>query len=636
MPPRKSTRVVKKTKKVQDDDSDYASEAELAEEQEEEEEDDDFDEETGPSKKKPKSKTTAKKKKSSSASGAANKGSKKKTRSRLEVFNKMPLDVLIEIMRQVDLKTLLAMSRTCSIFRQVLHSEGGKSAWRSARHNTGIRDLKRNDLTEWELAQLLFDGTCVDCGKTRAVTVDYALGVRGCANCMRAKSKRREMLNESSYHKLAFDVVPSSLWSPYFDATPMEFFWIPTLRRVTEYLNSLKDKPEELKAFVKSRKHIKKQARDDKRMLEQWERTHKNAEKEAKEDKRTVRFDNIKERLRLEGYDEQDLASRNLAVHPDVNNARELTDNVWKRIKPILTKLLDEERNLRLANEALQRQKARAFALKYFYQQIETSLPPSSTSNLRTFYPPFANFLSLPSVKPLYVPEGYVPTPEDLASAKPQILVEIQQFSAQLQDAFLSNLLSAYTSLDPQFDVKSLSTTSCTSAIQCPSGRWCKTYSTFPSILDHARLCCGDTSVITQDSLSTSPLQIQIIRQMIEAVNSAPDSSSQEGERGGKLSENSSVAELYALGNNFECQSCEFKKGQTSAAIGVATWSSAHKTKELNWSTLLTHIKSQHTEGGVSIKFTTPVIEPADPQSLKKEDDDGGEIEGGGFIRAEE
>lgn len=248
--------------------------------------------------------------------------------------------------------------------------------------------------------------------------------------------------------------------------------------------------------------------------------------------------------------------------------------------------LLDEERARRLANEALQRQKARAFALKFFYQQIETSLPPASTSDLRTFYPPFANFLSLPSVQPLYVPEGYVPTPEDLASAKPQILVEIQSFSKELQDAFLSNLLSAYIVLDPQFDVNSLSTTSCTSAVQCPSGRWCKTYSTFPAILEHARLCCGDNTVITQDSLSTSPLQIQTIRQIIETVNNTSHSNLQGG-GGGKLSENSSIAELYALGNSFECQTCEFKKGQASSAIGVATWSLAHKTDELNWSTLV-------------------------------------------------
>jgi hypothetical protein len=244
--------------------------------------------------------------------------------------------------------------------------------------------------------------------------------------------------------------------------------------------------------------------------------------------------------------------------------------------------MLDEERSRRLANEALQRQRARAFALKFFYQQIETSLPPSSTSDLRTYYPPFANFLSLPSVQPLYLPEHYVPTAEDLAAAKPQILAEIQQFSLELQKAFHSNLLSAYTSLDPDFNHNDLNPTSCLSAIKCPSGSYCQTYSTFPSILEHARLCCGDSRVITQDSLSTTPLQIKTLRQILEAVN-------QEEEVGKKLNENSSVTELYALGNSFACETCEVKKGQTGGAIGVATWAPAqvYKTKEISWVVLV-------------------------------------------------
>lgn len=126
--------------------------------------------------------------------------------------------------------------------------------------------------------------------------------------------------------------------------------------------------------------------------------------------------------------------------------------------------------------------------------------------------------------------------------------------------------------------------TSCLSAIKCPSGSWCSTFSTFPSILEHARLCCGETRVITQDALTTSPLQIKTIRQIIEAVNSNENlNENLKEEEKKKLSESTTITELYALGNTFECNTCEFKKGQNSAAIGVATWSNAYKTKELNW-----------------------------------------------------
>jgi len=62
------------------------------------------------------------------------------------------------------------------------------------------------------------------------------------------------------------------------------------LTRVTNHLNSLKDKPEELKAFIKSRKNIQQQARADKTMIEAHVRTSKMVDINAKEDKKLTRF----------------------------------------------------------------------------------------------------------------------------------------------------------------------------------------------------------------------------------------------------------------------------------------------------------------------------------------------------------
>lgn len=64
-------------------------------------------------------------------------------------------------MSALDTKSLLAMSRTCSAFRSLLHSSQGTSCWKAARRNTSLMpDLKARDLTEWEYASLLFDNTC--------------------------------------------------------------------------------------------------------------------------------------------------------------------------------------------------------------------------------------------------------------------------------------------------------------------------------------------------------------------------------------------------------------------------------------------------------------------------------------------
>ncbi|GAA6007051.1 hypothetical protein JCM11491_001489 [Sporobolomyces phaffii] len=591
MPPRKaSTRVTKKGKAVMDEDS--ASEDEAGHDDYELSDDDDDEERVSKKKKNKHKKQTSKStvKKTASASGRGNKVQGRNKKNKLEVFNTMPLDVLIEIMKQTDPKTLLAMSRTCAVFRRILHSDGGASAWKSARRNVHLGALQRPDVTEWEFAQLLFDKTCGVCGKKGAATVDYVLFVRGCADCMRANSKRREKLNESLYHDDAFDLVPYSLWSS------LKFYWKPMLLRVSNQLDAVEDKPKRRAKFVESRQQIQSQAQADAQMIESWIARSKVLEEGAKQDKRATR---ILENLRLEGYDEQDLASPTLRDHPDVNNGRELSDNVWKRIKPILASLLDDERTRRLTNEAAVRQRQRAFALKPFYHQIETSLPPSSTSDLRTYYPPFANFLSLPSVQALYIPEGAAPSTHDLAMAKGAIVSEVEEFAVDLRKVFVANLFAAYTALDPDLNPDDLSTTSCVSAVKCPS-TLCTTYATFPAILEHARVCCGDRVVLTDDSLVTTPLDIETIRQILAAVESSSDPTA----TAPRVTAASSVAELYALGDSFACETCELKAAGNTSALGVATWASAYKTDELNWVALLHHVKLKHPEGNVTIRYT--------------------------------
>lgn len=93
-----------------------------------------------------------------STAGKKGKGRRPK---KLELFQSMPLDVLALIMSELDTKTLLAMSRTCSLFRRLLHSPQGTSIWKAARSNTSdIPDLTAGDLEEWMYASLLFDSTC--------------------------------------------------------------------------------------------------------------------------------------------------------------------------------------------------------------------------------------------------------------------------------------------------------------------------------------------------------------------------------------------------------------------------------------------------------------------------------------------
>ncbi|GAA5872542.1 hypothetical protein JCM16303_004556 [Sporobolomyces ruberrimus] len=503
--------------------------------------------------------------------GGQGQGAKKakvvKKKKKLEVFNAMPIDILCEILEHLDPKTLLAVSRTGSVFRRILHSDGGKSIWKLARRNVGLADLQRPDVEEWELAQLLFDGTCVLCRQPKAEEFDCRLLVRACKPCRLFKllvtkeAALERQSNQRKYHEAAFDLVPSIILSLYDETKSVSKL---ALARVSHQLENLEHDPAALSAFVRSRENIQKQAETDAAMIREWlgkakerQQDEKQSQKKAIEVKRSVRIQkhvlgtNLVSSLRIEGYEHYELESNDLLNHPDVNNARELFENVWKRIKPILMNILDQERLPSYALEAIGRQTDRASALKSFYLQLESSLPPPNPRglDLHTFFPPFANFLDLPSVKLLYLPEGTVPSTNTLLNAKSAILQDIQAFASNLDKAFSLTLSRARDNLDPDLLSDSLSSSSVVNAVKCPSGFPCCAYSTFPAILDHARLCGGDNLFFSGISFTTSAIQMQIIRQIVDEVKSS----------GHGLYEANSITDLYALGWSFECETCESK-----------------------------------------------------------------------------
>lgn len=223
-------------------------------------------------------------------------------------------------MEELDTKTLLAMSRTCSTFRSLLHSDQGAAAWKCARANTGrIPDLLAKDLEEWMLASLLFDTTChvrrpflsprhgdeTDvnprsrflsprqiCHKNRAQTVDYVLRARGCANCMRNNSVRRDkMKNGGLLHRKVWECVPESKCksragkrvppqsvthviacvpgSPGYGEVYL-FYWTSTLYAVSDRLFALDGKPG-FDTYVEERRKVKAAATVDGVTLAQWE-----------------------------------------------------------------------------------------------------------------------------------------------------------------------------------------------------------------------------------------------------------------------------------------------------------------------------------------------------------------------------
>ncbi|GAA5864477.1 hypothetical protein JCM3774_005140 [Rhodotorula dairenensis] len=528
----------------------------------------------------------AKKRKTATAAAKKGKGKARKPK-KLELFQAMPLDVLVLIMEELDTKTLLAMSRTCSTFRSLLHSDQGAAAWKSARANTGgIPDLRASDLEEWMLASLLFDSTCHVCQKGRAQTVDYVLRARGCAPCMRTNSLRRERISsEASFHSRVWECVPQSDWSSGFDEQVYHFYWLPTVRAVSARLFAL-DGEAGYDDYLKERRKIKAAAIEDGGALRRWDARYAAHKQDDKRNAAVSRKQKIREKLKELGYEDSEwwlVHDHNLVDQP-----RDLTDRIWNTIKPQLVHILESDRELKRQHAIAEAMRKRAQKLRPFYDALHQGVASASA---RSLFPPFGNFLLFEHAKPLYEPEDSDPTAADLAQARQGLLSEADAFAHAIQRAFLGRLVKAHMDLRrlegragssssryvdaPVFSANDAHALAkdVTSVVKCSKG-WCWTYATFPAILDHIKVC--DSSALTEDALTTSPTQIAAVRHIIESASL-------------KVAE-TSPSSLYALGTGFQCTEC----APTDPLLGAAHWSNAYNLAH-EWTGMIRHLLDRHS-----------------------------------------
>ncbi|GAA5863541.1 hypothetical protein JCM1840_000056 [Sporobolomyces johnsonii] len=291
-------------------------------------------------------------------------------RAELEAFKAMPLDILVEIMSHLDTKTVLAMSRSCSSFRRILHSDDGVSVWRQARANTnGIPDLEAGALKEWEYASLIYDRSCHICQNVPTLHVDFVFKIRACSRCRRSNSKLSKLgpLITGKYHPLVWECVPMM------DGAYNPEFWEPSAQKISAELYAAEKKGKAaVEAYVRLRRDINKLTRADAWAIGAWQRRVAIAAEE--EDKMKERVQQIKQKLSADhGFTAAECAHRRRRVekatnrslrlpssstgwtpftfHAYVNQPHPLTDTDWKRIRGPLVELLEAERASRLQHE---------------------------------------------------------------------------------------------------------------------------------------------------------------------------------------------------------------------------------------------------------------------------------------------
>ncbi|ORY88630.1 hypothetical protein BCR35DRAFT_350866 [Leucosporidium creatinivorum] len=375
---------------------------------------------------------------SGSTSTAVTKKAKGKGKGRagkLEYFQSMPLDVLCEIAGHLDPVTLLAMSRVSKSFRSLFMSKSSKSIWHLARRNVFLPDLQAEDMSEAAYASLVFERSCMVCGKPRASIVDYFIRARWCRSC-----KKTNLIAQNSFrslkHPQTLACMPFTLISlTGQNRSQRHYFFKPATLKLDTKLVELQAAADEaaakesssskgkgkgkqkavieddeegegenpaavLRAFIKARKEIVTNATADGTAIFKWERSSAAERKASNLDLRAQRRDAVKQKVLALGHDARDCnfwGTANLVDQP-----RPLTDAIWNKISASVIAEVVRNASNRQQREIAHRQRQRSLLIGPLYHQMLDALPAGIE---KAIFPPLAVFVDLPSVQQHWKPE---------------------------------------------------------------------------------------------------------------------------------------------------------------------------------------------------------------------------------------
>ncbi|ORY88623.1 hypothetical protein BCR35DRAFT_219205 [Leucosporidium creatinivorum] len=344
---------------------------------------------------------------------------------RLEYFKNMPLVIFSEICARLGLDDLLHLARVNDRFRRILMTKKNRHLWTSARKNSGLPPLKGTDFSDPEWASLIYDLTCVDCGRNRASFVDYYLRKRWCRECkdhdfLNIDSVRATCANDGDHlYEYTLRCTPSN---PLVESLPWDMGTKTTIHYSYNDVVQTNDALEKLlpecsseceeedcdsyiekKALYKSvvRLWIKHAAaaRVDGAAHAKWaaeaEKNRISSMEEAKEQRRR----DIEARLLALGYDKEDFWYRE-GTHRLVHQAKRLTDKIWSNISPTIISDVEDNQWNRQRAEASERRSER----EYQVFKLRNGLIEQQPSLLdKSVFPSVETFLSFASVRPHWV-----------------------------------------------------------------------------------------------------------------------------------------------------------------------------------------------------------------------------------------
>ncbi|GAA6042629.1 hypothetical protein JCM8097_008252 [Rhodosporidiobolus ruineniae] len=340
------------------------------------------------------------------------KGKGKGRQGKLAAFQALPLDVLCETASYLDPLTLLHMSRSSKMLHSLLASRSAAGIWQSARRLAGLEgQLKSNQVTEMQVASLLYERNCHICGVGRASIVDYSLRVRWCKSCQRSNLMLETKLKKEIHYRRYQNQ------KPYYNKADVKKTNKKLIALRQAISGSTAERAEPARRFTewhRARKEDVKVGREDSKLLLEWEVAGARVRRDQAQANSDARREAIEQRLLDLGYDKRDMTR----LYADgVNQPTALTDTIWTRIKNGIIANVETNHQQRLEKEARLRRFDRQQALRPYY----VDLVSHAHGDRKTYFPVFEHFAHLTDVMPLWVPENADLSSEAWEAAQPAI-----------------------------------------------------------------------------------------------------------------------------------------------------------------------------------------------------------------------
>ncbi|TFK56746.1 hypothetical protein OE88DRAFT_1803408 [Heliocybe sulcata] len=425
---------------------------------------------------------------------------RKRKRGKLWRLPEMPLDILFEILELLHPSDLLRLSRTSKSLRACLLNPTAVTVWKRARGNVeGLPDCPPN-LTEPRYAHLLFEHTCNFCGTSGITDVLWECWVRSCYKCIEKNFIGEEEVDlelplNKDYALLRY------IWDP----RPKHYDRLYLKAEVVELSKKLSaTKSKEIRALYDIVQETVDANNTETKYVNAcslWYSQVRHQRAVELNRLRKERMRGIQDRMEALGWGEEFdkmiwSTKREYMRHASVNQAKSMTDRIWRNIEASMIQLFTKFKAERLRRERVEVLCKRLNILKRLVRDEVLALPPL------TPLPDVADLLEIPAFKKII----FRPSEQDVNHASFDLqMLRFQHHVTTWKDQVRETLRALLP--DPVIPGETPEQSDklfnlATSFLRCP---WCVRPVPFPQIVMHK--CMRQYVRFTNDDLEEKCFQ---------------------------------------------------------------------------------------------------------------------------------